>query len=188
MIGGRAHGTLVTQFAYNGDGTRTSKTVDSATTQYVLGLAATLPAPSATPRPCTSTGWTSSRGRRSFAGAQDKLRGCTTCTTAQLLPAEGQPSRIKRRFDQARTPFHRLCQTDAISEQQKEQLRTLRDRVNPRRLRQEIYQLIDHIFLLPGAVPGETEDVYETLSTPATSQKGEGIPVALSFERAASLR
>ena len=35
--------TLTTQFAYNGDGVRASKTVDSSTTQYVLDLAATLP-------------------------------------------------------------------------------------------------------------------------------------------------
>ena len=109
-------------------------------------------------------------------------------TTEPLLSAEGQPSRIKRRFDQARTPFDRLCQTDAISEQQKEQLQTLRGQTNPRQLRQEIYQLIDHIFLLPGPVPGETEDVYETLFAPTESQKGEGIPVTLSFERTASLR
>ena len=102
-------------------------------------------------------------------------------TTASLLPAEGQPPRIKRRFDQARTPFDRLCETDAISEDQKEQLRTVRDQVNPRQLRREIYQLIDQIFLLPSAVPGEKEDAYETLSTPITSQKGEGIPVTLSF-------
>jgi len=106
-------------------------------------------------------------------------------TTGPLLPAEGQPSRIKRRFDSARTPFDRLCETDAISQEQKKQLRTLRDQVNPRQLRREIYQLLDQIFCLPAAVPGETEDVYETLSTPTTSQKGEGIPVTLSFERAA---
>jgi hypothetical protein len=36
-------GTLTTQFAYNGDGVRISKSVDAATTQYVLDLAATLP-------------------------------------------------------------------------------------------------------------------------------------------------
>ncbi len=34
---------LTTQFAYNGDGVRISKTVDAGTTQYVLDLAATLP-------------------------------------------------------------------------------------------------------------------------------------------------
>jgi uncharacterized repeat protein (TIGR01451 family) len=36
-------GSQTTQFAYNGDGDRTSKTVDGDTTQYVLDLAATLP-------------------------------------------------------------------------------------------------------------------------------------------------
>jgi hypothetical protein len=109
-------------------------------------------------------------------------------TMGPLLPAQGQPRHIKRRFDQARTPFDRLCETDAISQERKEQLRTLRDQLNPRELRREIYQLIDQIFRLPNAVPGETEDAYETLSTPITSQKGEGIPVALSFERMTSPR
>ena len=36
-------GSLTTQFAYNGDGARTSKTVSGDTTEYVLDLAATLP-------------------------------------------------------------------------------------------------------------------------------------------------
>jgi hypothetical protein len=109
-------------------------------------------------------------------------------TMPPLLPAQGQPSPIKRRFDRARTPFDRLCETHAISDEHKEQLRTLRDQTNPRQLRREIYQILDQIFLLPGAVPGETENVYYTLSTPTQSQKGEGIPVTLSFERMASLR
>jgi len=109
-------------------------------------------------------------------------------TEKTFVPADGQPSRIKRRFDQARTPFDRLCETDVISEEQKEELRTLRDQVNPRQLRQEIYDLIDHIFRLPGAIPEKTEDVYKTLSTPLQSQKGEGIPVTLSFERTISVR
>jgi hypothetical protein len=109
-------------------------------------------------------------------------------TTSPSLSAEGQPSHIKRRFGPARTPFDRLCETDAISEEQKEQLRTLRDQTNPRQLRREIYQVLDQIFLLPGAVPGETEDVYETLFPSAESQEGEGIPVTLSFDTMASLR
>jgi hypothetical protein len=109
-------------------------------------------------------------------------------TTSPSPPAQGQPLRIRRRFDRARTPLDRLCETDAISEEQKEQLRTLRDQTNPRQLRREIYQLLDQIFLLPGAVPGETEDVYETLFVSAEGQEGEGIPVTLSFESITSLR
>jgi len=112
----------------------------------------------------------------------------TEKTTSFSPPIEGQPSVIKRRFDRARTPFDRLCETDAISEQQKQELRTLRDQTNPRQLRRDIYQLLDQIFLLPAAVPGETEDVYETLFTPLESQEREGIPVTLSFEPIASLR
>jgi hypothetical protein len=104
-------------------------------------------------------------------------------TTGPLPPAQGQPSRIKRRFDPARTPLDRLCETDAISEQQKQQIRTLRDQTNPRQLRREIYQVLDQIFLLPGAVPGQTEDVYETLFAALETREGEGIPVTLSFER-----
>ena len=36
-------GTQTTQFAYNGDGERTSKTIAGDTTEYLLDLAATLP-------------------------------------------------------------------------------------------------------------------------------------------------
>ena len=38
-----SEGSLTTQFAYNGDGVRTSKTIAGDTTQYVLDLATTLP-------------------------------------------------------------------------------------------------------------------------------------------------
>jgi hypothetical protein len=77
---------------------------------------------------------------------------------------QGQATRIKRRFDKAATPFDRLCATKAISPQQKESLQALRDQTNPRQLRQEIYDLINHIASLPCAVPGVTEDVRQTLA------------------------
>lgn len=109
-------------------------------------------------------------------------------TTIPSPPAQGQPLRIRRRFDRACTPLDRLCATDVISERQKQELRSLREQTNPRQLRREIYQLLDHIFSLPGAVPGQTENVYETLFTPIEIQEGEGIPVALSFERTTTLR
>ena len=80
---------------------------------------------------------------------------------------EGQPSRLRRRHDQARTPFARLCETKAIPSQELERLKALRDDANPRRLRRQIYHQIDKIFSLPGAVPGITEDVRRTLSSSA---------------------
>ena len=78
---------------------------------------------------------------------------------------EGQPSRLKRRYDEARTPFDRLCETTAIPQEQRESLQALRDQTNPRQLRYEIYNSIDYIFSLPGAVQGVTEDVRLTLKT-----------------------
>ena len=77
----------------------------------------------------------------------------------------GQTSGVRRRFDQARTPFDRLCATAAISQERRDQLEALRDQTNPRRLRQEIYDLLDYISSLPGALPGVTEEVRLTLAT-----------------------
>ena len=86
---------------------------------------------------------------------------------------EGQPSRVKRRFDKAATPFDRLCATKAIPQEQKEQLQLLRDQTNPRHLRREINKLIDHIASLPCAIPGVTEDVRQTLMTNPSSGQDE---------------
>ncbi len=65
------------------------------------------------------------------------------------LPDGG--SRLKRRYDNARPPFDRLCATTAISASHREDLERLRDRTNPRRLRQEIYSLLDEILAMPCA-------------------------------------
>jgi len=81
---------------------------------------------------------------------------------------EDQPSRVKRRYDEACTPFDRLCQTTALSQERQERLSALREQTNPRQLRQQIYELIDHIFSLPGAVPDVSEDVRLTLSSPSS--------------------
>ena len=90
---------------------------------------------------------------------------------------EGQPSRVKRRFDKAATPFDRLCATKAIPKERKKQLQLLRDQTNPRQLRREINKLIDHIASLPCAIPGVTEDVRQTLSTnPISGQDEERHP------------
>ena len=116
---------------------------------------------------------------------------------------EGQPSRVMRRFDKAATPFDRLCATKAIPQERVAQLQTLRNLTNPRQLRREINELIDHIASLPCAIPGVTEDVRQTLSTnpisgqderrhPASNTKIPGkegtCPVTLSFEGTIPLR
>ena len=100
-----------------------------------------------------------------------------------VILEDGKPVRVKRRHDQARTPFDRLCATDVITQQHREQLEALRDQINPRQLRQEIYDAIDHTFALPGAVPGITEDVYLTLAKNLNSEKGDDDLFNLTFNR-----
>jgi hypothetical protein len=74
--------------------------------------------------------------------------------------------RVQRRFDQPCTPFQRLCATAAIPPCKREELQQLRLQTNPRRLRTEIYELLQKLFSLPNASPGVTENVLETLAIP----------------------
>jgi hypothetical protein len=84
-----------------------------------------------------------------------------------VIPAtDGRPARVQRRYDRPRTPFDRLCDTDAITDQQREQLITLHASINPRKLREQIYALRDALFALPNAVSGVTENVHQTLHYP----------------------
>jgi hypothetical protein len=99
----------------------------------------------------------------------------------EVIQEDGQPARVKRRHDEARTPLDRLCQTDAILPEHREQLEALRDSINPRRLRQEIYDAIEHLFTLPGALPGATENVHLTLAQ--NREKGEDAWPDFEFNR-----
>jgi hypothetical protein len=84
-----------------------------------------------------------------------------------LLTDAGHHQRIKRTYDQAQTPFDRLCATSAITTSERLRLESLRGQTNPRQLRRDIYALLDHLFNLPGAIPGVTEDIFETLDFPS---------------------
>ena len=65
-------------------------------------------------------------------------------------------TRLRRKYDDAKPPFDRLCATSAISAERRGELERLRDATNPRRLREEIYALIDRIMDMPGADASET--------------------------------
>jgi hypothetical protein len=99
----------------------------------------------------------------------------------EIVAREGQPTRVRRHYDDARTPFHRLCDTKAILPAHRQQLQTLRDSINPRRLRFDIYDAIKRIFGLPCAEPNTRQNVYLTLST--NTDKGKEDPSDLAFNR-----
>ena len=83
-----------------------------------------------------------------------------------VVAENGRPTRVKRVFDDACTPFDRLCATDAIPPDQRAILAAWRQEINPRALRRKIYAAIQHLFQLPGAVPGQSENVYDSLFFP----------------------
>jgi transposase InsO family protein len=87
-------------------------------------------------------------------------------TEKEVCPGQDGVTRYRRRFDEARTPFDRLADTQALSPEARDQLIALRAHINPRQLRKQIQDQLTHLFALPGAVAGQTEDVYQTLSTP----------------------
>ena len=64
-------------------------------------------------------------------------------------------TRVKRKWDEARTPFERLAATDAISPEQRTELESLRDRTNPRALRKEIYAALDRLLRSAPAAAAE---------------------------------
>jgi hypothetical protein len=99
----------------------------------------------------------------------------------KVIPQDGKPARVKRCHDDARTPFDRLCKTNAILPEHRQQLEALRDATNPRRLRQEIYDAIEQLFALPDAVPGVAENVHLTLA--ANRQNGGNGFLDLAFDR-----
>lgn len=83
-----------------------------------------------------------------------------------------RPARIKRRHDLARTPFDRLCDTGILDLEGQAELEQLRSQTNPRQLRREIYDLIHYILDLPGAIPGQLEDIFQTLGLYTISERG----------------
>lgn len=70
---------------------------------------------------------------------------------------------IHRRFDQPQTPFERLCASGRLTKDRQQMLERLREQTNPRQLRTEIYEGLDHLMSQAKAKPGKTENVYRTL-------------------------
>ena len=68
-----------------------------------------------------------------------------------LIPRDDGSFTIRHRYDTARTPFDRLCTTGILPQDRQDDLSRLRDRTNPRRLKDEVYTLLNHLLSLPDA-------------------------------------
>jgi len=79
------------------------------------------------------------------------------------IPSTEKQIRYRRRFDQAKTPFDRLCETQTIDPELAAHLHALRKQINPLHLRQLINQHLSLLLELPDAPPDQPQDVYETI-------------------------
>ena len=83
------------------------------------------------------------------------------------VPAtDDRPGYVRRRHDTPRPPLQRLCDILGHDHVTPQVLFQRRDDINPLELRRAIYQDRDHIFTLPGAQLGQTENVFATLACP----------------------
>jgi hypothetical protein len=98
-----------------------------------------------------------------------------------IVREEGQATRVRRRHDKARPPFDRLCETEAMLPAHREQLEALRDSLNPRRLRSQIYDDIERVLNLLCAEPGSRQDVR--LSLAKNCDDGKELLSNLNFNR-----
>jgi hypothetical protein len=118
-----------------------------------------------------------------------------------IVQKEGRKKHIKRKYDQAQTPFDRLCATGCLDEGVKAQLERQREATNPRQLRREIQEGLRRLRQLPLADPEQTEDVRQTLlqnteaqleqlftSSPTVVTADDPLLVTLSFDRTISAR
>ena len=97
------------------------------------------------------------------------------------IPTGEGKFRTRRVYDRARPPLERLEESGVVSPQRLEALKRLRDQINPLQLREAIYDQVEQLFSLPGATPGVTENVFETLNLPSGLPEEVLAPVTLSF-------
>jgi hypothetical protein len=71
-------------------------------------------------------------------------------------------TRVRRRYDQAATPFDRLKMLEALEPGPRKELEGLRQAINPRQLRRSIYELLEHLRHLPAN--GRLGDVRQVMA------------------------
>ena len=79
-----------------------------------------------------------------------------------VVPLDSGAFKIHRRYDVARTPFDRLCATGILPKERQDDLNRLRNEINPRRLKEEVYALLDRLLSLPCADSAKVDTSSKT--------------------------
>jgi len=83
-----------------------------------------------------------------------------------MPPTADRKGYMKRQHDTARPALDRLCALLGPDSAQCQTLREQRTHLNPLELTRSIHADLDHLFAYPNAVPGQVENVFETLADP----------------------
>lgn len=87
-------------------------------------------------------------------------------TKEWMPPTADRKGYMKRQHDTARPALERLCELLGPDNAQCQTLREQRTHLNPLELTRTIHADLDHLFAYPNAVPGQVENVFETLADP----------------------
>lgn len=88
-------------------------------------------------------------------------------TAKTWIPAtDTLPGHVRRTHDTARSPLARLCAPDVLAPQAQATWQAQRQNINPRALRLQIYQALEHLFSYPNATLQQPENIFETLAYP----------------------
>jgi hypothetical protein len=91
----------------------------------------------------------------------------------RAVPTGEGRTRVQRVYDQARTPLERVWDAGVLVPAEQARLEALRAATNPRQLHGEIEERLAYLFELPGAQPGQRENVYLTLRDPRLRKMAE---------------
>jgi hypothetical protein len=89
----------------------------------------------------------------------------------KLIKKERIGGKIKRRYDKARTPYHRLMESEEVSDQVKQELKQIYDSLNPAELKRTIDMKLDKLYA-----------VYkEQKTSPKVNQHKKLKPVSVTY-------
>lgn len=86
----------------------------------------------------------------------------------QLVSKTRDGARVRRLYDRARTPYQRLCATDALTPAKRQELETLYQSLNPLQLRRQIEAELERLWALAAPDPHRSggPEPCETMETP----------------------
>jgi hypothetical protein len=108
----------------------------------------------------------------------------------KLVEKQRIAGKVRKTYDQAATPCDRLLACDKVSSRAKAKLRSIRKRLDPLMLAQEIEQRLAEIFTIADEIQDDSWQEISPLAGPPASaaEVADSVPAPLAYARLRSLR